>query len=145
MHSQCNPGHPIAGVTLNQMTTVVAGVLRHHGRILICRRRADQPHPLKWEFPGGKLEAGESPESALARELREELGIESESGVERMRYEFAYPEKKPILLIFLEVENWQGEIENRIFEEILWESPEALSNFDFLEGDAPFLASLADN
>ena len=72
------------------MTVVVAGVLERDGKILICRRRADQPHPLKWEFPGGKIEAGESPEFALMRELREELGIEATAGAELMRYEFAY-------------------------------------------------------
>lgn len=127
------------------MTTVVAAILRHEGRILICRRRADQAHPLKWEFPGGKLEPGESPEAALVRELREELGIESEVGREIMRYEFAYSGKHPILLIFLEVRSWQGEIENRIFETILWERPEALPTFDFLEGDEMFLAFLADS
>jgi 8-oxo-dGTP diphosphatase len=127
------------------MTTVVAGVLKHEGRILICRRRADQPHPLKWEFPGGKLEPGESPQAALTRELREELGIESAAGAQLMRYEFTYPEKNPILLIFLEVANWHGEIENRIFEEILWESPEALATYDFLDGDAKFLAVLTSH
>jgi hypothetical protein len=58
-----------------------------------------------------------------------------------MRYEFAYPGKQPILLIFLEVAGWRGEIENRIFETILWERREALAAFDFLEGDAPFLAA----
>ncbi len=123
------------------MTTVVAGVLQHDGKILICRRRADQPHRLKWEFPGGKLEAGESPQAALIRELREELGIESETGSEIMRYEFAYPGKQPILLIFLEVTAWRGDLENRIFDTILWERPEALADFDFLEGDARFLTA----
>jgi 8-oxo-dGTP diphosphatase len=123
------------------MTVVVAGVLQRDGRILICRRRADQPHPLKWEFPGGKLEPGESPETALVRELREELGIESEAGFEIMRYEFAYPGKQPIRLIFLEVTAWRGDIENRIFDTILWERPEALTAYDFLEGDAPFLTA----
>src|ERR1700691_2129254 len=117
------------------MTTVVAGVLEHDGKILICRRRADQPHPLKWEFPGGKLEPGESPAGALIRELQEELGIESEAGSEIMRYEFAYPEKQPILLIFLEVTSWRGNLENRIFDSILWERAEALPEYDFLEGD----------
>ncbi len=126
------------------MTTVVAGVLERDGKVLICRRRADQPHPLKWEFPGGKLEAGESPPAALIRELREELGIESEAGAEIMRYEFTYPGKQPILLIFLDVAAWRGEIENRIFETILWESPEALSTYDFLEGDALLLAAFTD-
>ncbi len=124
------------------MTTVVAGVLERDDKILICRRRADQPHALKWEFPGGKVEGAETPETALIRELREELGIESEAGSEIMRYEFAYPEKQPILLIFLSVARWRGEIENRIFQTVLWERPEALSGYDFLEGDARFLDAL---
>ena len=125
------------------MTTVVAGILKQQDRILICRRRADQAHPLKWEFPGGKVEPGESPEAALTRELREELGIESEPGVEIMRYEFAYPGKQPILLIFLEVPAWRGAMENLIFETTLWERPEALSNYDFLEGDWQYLRAFS--
>jgi len=119
-------------------------VLRREGRIFICRRRADQPHPGKWEFPGGKLEAGETPSVALIRELREELGIEAEPGAELMRYEFSYPGQNPILLIFMEVLAWRGELENRIFETVLWERPAALPAYDFLEGDAPFLPSLIE-
>jgi 8-oxo-dGTP diphosphatase len=121
------------------MTTVVAGVLQRNHEILICRRKADQPHPLKWEFPGGKLEPGESPEEALRRELNEELGIEAIPARELMRYEFAYPGKNPILLIFIEVKEWTGEIENKIFETVLWEKKEMLSNYDFLEGDVNFI------
>jgi 8-oxo-dGTP diphosphatase len=134
-------GKTTSGTVTKEMTTVVAGVLTKDKNILICRRRADQPHPLKWEFPGGKLEAGESPATALIRELREELGIESETGSEIMRYEFAYPGKQPILLIFLEVTAWRGNLENRIFESILWERAAALAVYDFLEGDARFLAA----
>ncbi len=121
------------------MTEVVAGVLEDEGKILICRRRRDQLHPLKWEFPGGKLEPGESPEAALVRELSEELGIDASAGPELMRYEFSYAGKKPILLIFLRVAEWRGEIENRIFDKILWARPEELPGYDFLEGDARFL------
>jgi 8-oxo-dGTP diphosphatase len=121
------------------MTTVVAAVLSRNGRILVCRRRADQPHPLKWEFPGGKVESGETAEAALIRELREELGIEAEPVREILRYEFTYPGKNPILLIFFEVSEWRGELENRIFETIEWAAPERLPDYDFLEGDAPFL------
>jgi 8-oxo-dGTP diphosphatase len=121
------------------MTTVVAGVLIREGRILVCRRRADQAHALKWEFPGGKLEDGETPEAALIRELREELGIEAEPSRELMRYEFAYPEKKPILLVFFEVLAWRGEIVNRIFESMEWSEAERLKDYDLLEGDGPFL------
>jgi 8-oxo-dGTP diphosphatase len=124
------------------MTTVVAGILERGGEILICRRRADQAHPLKWEFPGGKVEAGESPGEALRRELREELGIEAEPGIEITRYEFAYPGKNPILLIFFRVTDWRGEVENRIFEEIIWARLRSLREYDFLEGDLPFLDSM---
>lgn len=123
------------------MTIVVAGILEKDGKILICQRKEDQAHPLKWEFPGGKLEAGESPQSALTRELREELGIEAGPGIELTRYEFAYPEKKPILLIFLKVQAWQGEPRNLIFETMTWASPESLNRYDFLEGDRPFLTA----
>lgn len=122
------------------MTRVVAGILERDGRVLICRRRADQAHALKWEFPGGKIEGEESTEAALIRELREELGIEASAASEITRYEFAYAGKKPILLIFLRVLGWLGEIENRIFAEVVWEEWGRLEEYDFLEGDAPFLA-----
>jgi 8-oxo-dGTP diphosphatase len=121
---------------------VAAGILRRDGRILICRRRAAQDHGLKWEFPGGKLEPGETPVEALTRELREELNIEAAPGVELLRYEFAYPGKRPILLVFLEVPSWHGEIENRIFECLEWSDPSALYSYDFLEGDVEFLSWL---
>jgi 8-oxo-dGTP diphosphatase len=121
------------------MTQVVAGVLEDGGRVLICRRRQDQPHPLKWEFPGGKLEPGETSEAALVRELREELGIDATAGPELMRYEFSYAGRKPILLIFRRVTTWRGRIRNLIFQEILWVPHEELANWDLLEGDARFL------
>lgn len=121
------------------MTTVVAGILERDGRILICQRKADQAHPLKWEFPGGKVEAGEEPEAALQRELNEELGIVAGPVREMARYEFAYPGKSPILLIFLAVAEWGGAMENRIFNQMLWEEKVRLPEYDLLEGDRPFL------
>ena len=121
------------------MTTVVAGILVRVGQVLACRRRGDQDHAGKWEFPGGKVEADETPAAALERELREELGIEARIGGEIDRYEFAYPGKKPILLIFLEVEAWEGELNGSFFAETCWRRPEELTELDFLEGDAPFL------
>ena len=123
------------------MTTVVAGIMAKDGKILICRRRADQAHALKWEFAGGKVEAGESPEQALRRELQEELGIDSAPPTEMARYTFTYPGKNPILLIFLLLTARQGEVENRIFETMSWETPGRLREYDFLEGDIPFLDS----
>jgi 8-oxo-dGTP diphosphatase len=125
------------------MVQVVAAILERDGRILICRRTPEQSHPLKWEFPGGKVEPGESPAEALARELEEELGISDAAGDEIERYEFAYPGKSPILLIFIRVTAFRGEPRNLIFHEVRWEPPDRLSSFDFIEGDLDFIRSLA--
>ena len=85
------------------MTTVVAAVIERDGLVLIGQRKPTGQHPLRWEFPGGKVEPGEAPEAALARELDEELGIQARVGPEIMRYEYQYPGRPPILLIFYSV------------------------------------------
>jgi 8-oxo-dGTP diphosphatase len=125
------------------MTQVVAAIIERDGRILICQRRPGQAHPLKWEFPGGKVEPGEGPREALTRELAEELAIEAQIGDEITRYEFAYPEKKPILLIFFRVASFQGEPRNLEFQEMIWTPPERLPEYDFVEGDTAFIRELA--
>lgn len=125
------------------MIQVVAAILERDGAILICRRKAEQSHPLKWEFPGGKLEPGETPAEALARELQEELGIVGARGDEIARYQYAYPGKNPILLIFFRVQSFTGEPRNLIFHEMRWELPTNLGNFDFVDGDRDFIRSLA--
>ena len=118
---------------------MVAGIIRRDERVLICQRTPEQSHPLKWEFPGGKVETGETPARALERELQEELDIRGAVCEEITRYEYAYPGKSPILLIFLRVAEFTGEPRNRIFHEIRWEPVPALESFDFLEGDRDFL------
>jgi 8-oxo-dGTP diphosphatase len=123
------------------LTQVVAGIIERDGRVLICRRRADQAHPLKWEFPGGKVEPGESAAQALRRELTEELAIEIDGCHEIGRYQFGYPGKAPIELVFLRVGGYSGPIDNRIFHEVLWAPRNSLIQYDFLEGDLPFLRS----
>jgi 8-oxo-dGTP diphosphatase len=125
------------------MLEVVAAILEREGRILICQRTAQQSHPLKWEFPGGKIEPGESPAQALARELNEELGITAAQCEEIRRYEFTYPGKNPTLLIFLRVTSHEGEPQNLIFHDMRWEPPNRLASFDFLEGDRDFIRALA--
>jgi len=121
------------------VTTVVAAVIERLGRILIAQRKDSGPHALKWEFPGGKVEPGETPEAALARELEEELGIRAQIDGEIMRYEYRYPGRAPILLIFYRVTNFAGEPRNLDFEQILWVATEQFPDFDFLEGDADFI------
>ena len=126
------------------MSTVAAAVIERRGRILICRRRADQSHPGKWEFPGGKVEPGEQPRAALTRELEEELGMRLEQAEEMTRYHFQYPGRPPILLVFYRVRRYQGRIRNRIFAELRWAPPQQLPVFDFLEGDLDFARALAE-
>jgi len=125
------------------MLVVVAGVIWREGRILICQRKHDSRHALKWEFPGGKVEREEAPPQALERELEEELGIHARTGKELARYEYQYPSRAPILLIFFEVVEFSGKPENRIFEQMVWEEPAHLTAYDFLEADAQFIAQLA--
>lgn len=124
------------------MLEVVAGILEREGRILICRRKANQSHALKWEFPGGKVEANESHGQALARELSEELDLSDVTSEEIARYEYSYPGKKPFRLIFLRVTGFTREPRNVIFEEMRWEPRITLAGFDFLEGDLDFLRGM---
>ena len=125
------------------MTTVVAAVIDRTGRILIAQRKSAGHHPLKWEFPGGKVEAAETPRAALARELEEELAIRARIDAEVTRYEYQYPGRTPILLIFYRVVDFEGEPRNLAFEQIRWESPGKLRDYDFLDGDADFLAVIS--
>jgi 8-oxo-dGTP diphosphatase len=121
------------------MTNVVAAIIERDGQVLIAQRKRTGQHPLKWEFPGGKVEPGETPEAALARELEEELGIRARIGDEITRYEYQYPGRWPILLLFHRITEFAGEPRNLDFEQILWAPPERLRDYDFLEGDARFL------
>lgn len=125
------------------MTTVVAAVIERDGRVLIAQRKRTGQHPLKWEFPGGKVEAGEAPEAAVVRELEEELGIAARVDAELMRYEYQYPDRTPILLIFYRVAEFAGTPRNLDFEQIAWVERGSLRDYDFLEGDAVFIARYA--
>jgi 8-oxo-dGTP diphosphatase len=125
------------------MLEVVAGIIEREGTILICRRKAQQSHPLKWEFPGGKVERGETLPQALERELREELDLHSISCEEMTRYEYTYPGKHPIRLIFFRVTEFEGEPRNLIVEEMRWEPRQSLAGFDFVEGDLQFLRGIS--
>jgi 8-oxo-dGTP diphosphatase len=122
------------------MTTVVAAVIERAGLVLIAQRKPTGQHALKWEFPGGKVEPGETPEKALLRELEEELGIRARVDSEVGRYEFQYQGRWPIMLMFYRVLEFSGEPKNLDFEQIVWAPRERLRDYDFLEGDAEFLS-----
>ena len=122
---------------------VVAAVIERADLILIGQRKPRGRHGLKWEFPGGKVEAGEEPRAALARELREELGIEAHIGGEIERYDFSYSAGKVTRLIFFHVTEFTGEPVNLDFEQITWAARNRLPGYDFLEGDVEFVRRLA--
>lgn len=122
---------------------VVAGIIHQDGKVLIAQRKDGWRHAFKWEFPGGKVEKGESPREALKRELQEELNIEVVVGRELTRYEYAYPRGATILLIFLEVTRFDGQMHGPIFEQIKWEEYVNLPQYDFLDGDRDFVKRLA--
>jgi len=123
---------------------VVAAVIVHNGRLLACQRSRSGKFPLKWEFPGGKVQKGESPEAALVRELREELRVSASAGAEIYRTRHKYPEMPSVVeLIFFAAKIEAGEMENRVFEAIAWVTPQKLPEMDFLDADRELIAKLA--
>lgn len=122
---------------------VVAAVIARNGRVLACQRNGAGRFPLKWEFPGGKVQANETPQEALARELHEELGVEAKIGAEIFRTQHKYDEMREVVeLIFLKAHIEVGEIENRIFQEMKWVELQKLSELDFLEADRDLIRKL---
>jgi 8-oxo-dGTP diphosphatase len=126
------------------MKTVVAAVIEREDRkLLIGQRRKTDSSPLKWEFPGGKVREGEDAEAALARELREELGVTLTKCAEmgRVRHQYAAsPEELEIRFFAAKVE---GKATPLCFEQIAWVLPKELGGYDFLAANRELVANLA--
>jgi 8-oxo-dGTP diphosphatase len=134
------------------MKEVAVGILRADGKVLACQRKRNGVYPLKWEFPGGKVEAGETPADALRRELREELGIEATPGAQVHRQDWVYPDgvadpKKDgsFRVFYFLVDRFAGEPENHAFEEIRWVTFAELTTLDILEGNREAVGILAQD
>lgn len=125
------------------MKRVVAGLILKDGKLLVCQRTRHQTMPLKWEFPGGKIEEGEQPRDALRRELEEELGILANVGDEVKRIQHEYPNGGMVELRFFVVRGYERELENRIFKDMQWADPKDLPKYDFLEADLTLVKELA--
>jgi 8-oxo-dGTP diphosphatase len=143
------------------MTTVVAAVITRNSRLLICQRRRDKAFPLKWEFPGGKVEAGESLTDALTREIWEELGVQVEIGREVYRTQHRYAElSAPIELVFyfakIAGQNDAYELSDEkaatelaefnasgAFKKVIWTGPAELPEYEFLEANSALVTRIA--
>jgi 8-oxo-dGTP diphosphatase len=143
------------------MTTVVAAIIVRDSRLLICQRRCDKALPLKWEFPGGKVEPGESLKDALTREILEELGVRIEIGREVYRTQYSYAElSAPIELVFYFAKiagekNSRGLSDGEIsaelaafnvsgaFEKVAWVTAAELPQYDFLAANSALIEQLA--
>lgn len=126
------------------MKRVVAALIVREGKILVCQRTRHQTMPLKWEFPGGKIEEGEQPRDALVRELEEELGISAEIGEEVERMQHVYPNGAVVELRFFIVQAYEGKLENKIFKDLQWAVRSQLTSFDFLEADLKLVKDLSE-
>ncbi len=125
------------------MRQVVAALILRDEKVLICQRTKHQTMPLKWEFPGGKVEADEEFKSALKRELDEELGIEATIGRRVASIRHSYSGGGSVELHFFLVRHFEGEIQNRIFRDVRWVQKEELPTFDFLEADIELIKQVA--
>ena len=125
------------------MKQVVAALINRGDKVLICQRSKIQPMALKWEFPGGKIEPGEAQAEALRRELEEELGISATIGDRVASVEHHYKRGGAVELHFYCVERFDGELENKIFEQIRWVHRRELPRYDFLDADRDIVRQLA--
>jgi 8-oxo-dGTP diphosphatase len=127
------------------MKLIVAAVIeREDRRLLIGQRERNDTSPLKWEFPGGKVEEGETPEVALAREVWEETGATMTQCMEIGRVNHKYPDRAEELEIrFFAAAILETEVKPLTFEEVRWVLPRELSEYDFLAANAPLVAQLA--
>jgi 8-oxo-dGTP diphosphatase len=123
---------------------VSAAFILRGDNILICQRRRGQPMELKWEFPGGKIEPGETAEQALARELEEELGIHAEIGSQVIRIRHTYRHGGAVDLQFFAVPAFHGELQNRVFNDFRWVLLKDLPSYDFLAADRGLIQDLAE-
>lgn len=125
------------------MINVAVGIIiRERSEILLCQRTPHQPYPLKWEFPGGKVIAGETMEECLQRELKEELGINAVIGRLYHSQEYVYSDSGTFNLFYYMVTSYSGEIINNVFESYRWVPISELLNYDILEGNKNVIEKL---
>ena len=122
---------------------VVAGlVFDARGRVLIAQRPTGKALAGRWEFPGGKVAADETAHAAIARELREEIGIEVGDAERLMCYAAVYPDRTIWLDVWV-IRDWSGQPRGLDAQSLEWVEPSRLREHDILEADAPIVAALS--
>lgn len=119
---------------------VVAAIIEKNGKILLAQRDADSDQAGLWEFPGGKVEVGESQPQALARELDEELGIVASVGNYVASNTWQQTERV-IRLHAWRVEAFSGELQNRCHADFVWITPEQAFDYPLAPADVPLLTT----
>jgi 8-oxo-dGTP diphosphatase len=125
------------------MKQVVAALIILDEKILICQRTKDHTMPLKWEFPGGKVEPDEDLKDALHRELEEELGIDAVIGRKVAAIQHTYARGNGVELYFYRVDRFENQIQNRIFHDVRWVDRKDLPTYDFLEADVKLVKDIS--
>ena len=137
------PAPPLT-IGLPILTVVAAALIDADGRVLVAQRPAGKHLAGQWEFPGGKIEPGETPETALVRELAEELGIDTAASCLAPAgfASHAYPDFHLVLLLFA-CRKWRGKARGRDGQQVAWHRPNALFALDMPPADRPLLGLLA--
>ena len=129
-----------------KQTKVVAGLILQNDKLLICQRPNFKDHPLKWEFPGGKIKNDETNEEALIREINEELSINIINCEELISYNFNYKElNKKVFIYFYLVNNFNGKVLNNFHKQLKWIEIKDIREYDFLEGDLKIIEYISSN
>ena len=130
----------------NENIKVVAGLIFQNNKLLICQRPKFKDHPLKWEFPGGKIKKDETRDDALIREINEELSINIFNYNELMSYNFDYSDiGKSVFINFYLIKNFTGKILNNSHNQLKWIEIKDIREYDFLEGDLKIIDYIKSN
>lgn len=125
----------------SNMIKVTAAIIEKEGKVLLAKRNKNDPLRDKWEFAGGKIENGETPEECLKRELHEELGIDAEIGGFLCSSKYSY-DHISINLLAYRVKGYTGELNPTDHDAIEWVSPSDFYKYDFPEADKPIIEYL---
>jgi len=129
---------------LSEPVKVAVGIIMAGGKILCCQRGKNKRYGLQWEFPGGKMQPGESARECLKRELGEELNISVVDIEPYSKQIQSYSDNGVFEVHYFLIKDYKGEVMNNVFESIRWLSPVEFDTLPFLEGNKPVLDRLKE-